>query len=98
MRRVTIPVAQTSPPMPSDIELTEAARLNPTEVVARLGSADSGLVASEAADRLGHFGPAAGEDDPCQGPQAHQGLTAHDSYRIKGPESHRPLPPRRGRA
>jgi Mg2+-importing ATPase len=57
MRRVTIPVAQTSQPVISGIDLIEAARLSPADVVARLGSADSGLSALEAAARLGHFGP-----------------------------------------
>jgi P-type Mg2+ transporter len=57
MRRVTIPVAQTPSPMLSGIELIEAARLTPAEVVTRLASADSGLLAREAAARLRYFGP-----------------------------------------
>src|SRR5450759_4548853 len=57
MRRVTIAVAQTPSPMLSGIELIEAARLTPDEVVARLKSATSGLAAQEAAVRLRLFGP-----------------------------------------
>jgi len=43
--------------MLAGIELIVAARLNPTEVVARLASAGTGLPAQEAAVRLRHFGP-----------------------------------------
>src|SRR5450759_2473148 len=57
MRRVKIPVAQGSPPTLSGIGLIEAARLPPVEVVARLGSADSGLTVQEAAFRLRLHGP-----------------------------------------
>jgi Mg2+-importing ATPase len=57
MRRVKIPVAQGSPPTLSGIGLIEAARLPPVEVVARLGSADSGLTVQEAAVRLRLHGP-----------------------------------------
>jgi P-type Mg2+ transporter len=44
-------------PMLSGVELIEAARLDPAEVVTRLASASSGLTAQEAANRLRHFGP-----------------------------------------
>src|ERR1700693_3311531 len=44
-------------PMLSGVELIEAARLDPAEVVTRLASASSGLTAQEAADRLRYFGP-----------------------------------------
>ncbi len=57
MRRVTIASPRTPAPMLAGIELIEAARLNPTEVVARLASADTGLPAQEAAARLRYFGP-----------------------------------------
>jgi Mg2+-importing ATPase len=57
MRRVTIPLAQTSRPAGSGIELIEAARMPPAEVVARLAGADSGLTALEAAGRLHLYGP-----------------------------------------
>jgi Mg2+-importing ATPase len=58
MRRVTaIPGGQGSAPPPSGIGLLEAARLPPADVVARMGSADSGLSAAEAAARLRRFGP-----------------------------------------
>jgi P-type Mg2+ transporter len=57
MGRVTIPDTESSPPALSGIELIEAARLAPAEVVARLGSTDSGLASHEAALRLGRFGP-----------------------------------------
>jgi Mg2+-importing ATPase len=57
MRRVTIRAAQGSPPKLSGIGLIEAARLPPVEVVARLGGADSGLTAQEAAVRLRLHGP-----------------------------------------
>ena len=57
MGRVTISVAQAPSPMLSGIELIEAARLSPAEVVERLATADSGLPADEAAVRLRYFGP-----------------------------------------
>jgi P-type Mg2+ transporter len=57
MGRVTIPVAQSSLPKAPGIDLIEAARLAPAELVARLGSADSGLTAREAAARLRLHGP-----------------------------------------
>ena len=57
MRRVKNAVAQIPSPMLSGIELVEAARLTPDEVVARLASANSGLSAQEAAVRLRYFGP-----------------------------------------
>src|SRR5450759_4226346 len=57
MGRMTNAIAQTPSPMLSGIELIEAARLSPTEVVARLASAESGLPAQEAAVRLRYFGP-----------------------------------------
>src|SRR6202162_1568135 len=44
-------------PMLSGVELIEAARLDPAEVVTRLASASSGLTAQEAALRLRRFGP-----------------------------------------
>src|SRR6202795_3543507 len=44
-------------PMLSGVELIEAARLDPAEVVTRLASASSGLTAQEAAHRLRYFGP-----------------------------------------
>ena len=44
-------------PMLSGVELIEAARLDPAEVVTRLASASSGLTAQEAANRLRYFGP-----------------------------------------
>jgi Mg2+-importing ATPase len=57
MGRVTSPTAHSSPQALPGIELVEAARLLPAEVVARLGSADSGLTAEEAALRLLRVGP-----------------------------------------
>ena len=42
---------------PESLELIEAARLTPIEVVARLASAKSGLTSQEAAARLRYFGP-----------------------------------------
>src|SRR5450759_1212473 len=57
MRRVKNAVAQIPSPMLSGIELVEAARLTPDEVVAHLASANSGLSAQEAAVRLRYFGP-----------------------------------------
>jgi P-type Mg2+ transporter len=57
MRRVT--VRPNSPPTVGIdlVDLIDAARLSPAEVVARLGSAASGLTAQEAALRLRRFGP-----------------------------------------
>jgi P-type Mg2+ transporter len=52
MRHVAI-----AAPMLSGVELIEAARLEPAEVVTRLASASSGLTALEAVNRLRHFGP-----------------------------------------
>lgn len=43
--------------MLADIELIEAARLNPAEVIARLASASSGLPVHEPAVRLRYLGP-----------------------------------------
>jgi P-type Mg2+ transporter len=57
MRHVTGSVAQASPQILSGIGLIEAVRLLPAEVVERLGSAESGLAAEEAAHRLHYFGP-----------------------------------------
>lgn len=56
MGRVTIPAVQGSTAPVSGIELLEAGRLPAAEVVARLRSADTGLAAAEAADRLRQFG------------------------------------------
>jgi P-type Mg2+ transporter len=54
---MTTPVATSSTPVLATVELIEAARLTPAEVVGRLGSSASGLTSSEAALRLGRFGP-----------------------------------------
>ena len=57
MRRVTITVGVSSPPTHSGLDLVEASRLTSVEVVERLGGAETGLAAHEAALRLTHFGP-----------------------------------------
>jgi P-type Mg2+ transporter len=54
---MTTPVATSSTPVLATVELIEAARLTPAEVVGRLGSSASGLTSGEAALRLGRFGP-----------------------------------------
>jgi len=54
---VTVQAANISPGAPAGIDLIEAARSSPAEVVARLNTAESGLTAQEAASRLGVFGP-----------------------------------------
>jgi len=54
---VTVQAAIISPGALAGIDLMEAARSSPAEVVARLNSAESGLTAQEAASRLGVFGP-----------------------------------------
>jgi P-type Mg2+ transporter len=57
MTRVTVPVAKSSPPTFVSVDLIQAARLTPADVVGRLESTVSGLTPHEAALRLGRFGP-----------------------------------------
>jgi Mg2+-importing ATPase len=57
MSRVTTAADQNSRREPAGVDLIEAARPTPAEVVSRLQSAESGLASREANLRLGRFGP-----------------------------------------